>query len=92
MALFLMFLKNFSLRENSVLQLMESIETWIVFLAHCYLSNSLRILVKTLKIDFPYADDTTLFARISNPNDRFSVARSLNRDLAKFNHGSKSGG
>ena len=31
-----------------------------------------------------YADDTTLFARISNPSERISVARSLNRDLAKI--------
>ena len=31
-----------------------------------------------------YADDTTLFARIGNPSERISVARSLNRDLAKI--------
>ena len=31
-----------------------------------------------------YADDSTLFAYISNPNDRIGVARSLNRDLAKI--------
>ena len=29
-------------------------------------------------------DDTTLFARISNANERIIVARSLNRDLAKI--------
>ena len=38
-----------------------------------------------------YADDTTLFARISNPSERISVARSLNRDLAKFSLGANSG-
>ena len=31
-----------------------------------------------------YADDTTLFARISNPSEHISVARYLNRDLAKI--------
>ena len=31
-----------------------------------------------------YADDTSFFARISNPSERISVARSLNRDLAKI--------
>ena len=31
-----------------------------------------------------YADDTTLFAYISNPNDHIGVARSPNRDLAKI--------
>ena len=31
-----------------------------------------------------YADDNTLFAHISNPNERISVVRSLNRDLAKI--------
>ena len=31
-----------------------------------------------------YADDTTLPAPISNPNDCISVARALNKDLAKI--------
>ena len=31
-----------------------------------------------------YADDTTLFAHISDDNEHINIARSLNRDLAKI--------